>query len=156
LGQSLYLREIIGQEIGSPPPVDLEAEKRNGDFVREQITGGTVGACNDVSDGGVLVCVAEMAIKGGIGATLQVPESVQGHTIPAHAWLFGEDQGRYVLTTEDAEGLLAAAEKAGVPAMQIGISGGQGLSLLGGTKETALKALRQANEDWLPAYMGGA
>ena len=151
LGQSLYLREIIGQEIGSPPPVDLEAEKKNGDFVRQQIAGGTVGACNDVSDGGVLVAIAEMAIKGGIGATVQLPDS----GTPAHAWLFGEDQGRYVLTTDDADALLAAADVAGVPAMQIGITGGKGLSLLGGTKETALAALRAANEGWLPGYMGG-
>ncbi|MDA1090352.1 MAG: phosphoribosylformylglycinamidine synthase subunit PurL [Proteobacteria bacterium] len=152
LGQSLYLREIEGREDGSPPPVDLEAEKRNGDFVRGLILSGKVRVCNDVSDGGVLVAVAEMAIKGGIGATLQVPEEAA----PAHAWLFGEDQGRYVLTTADAEGLLAAAEKAGVAAMQIGITGGNGLSLLGGAKETALTALRDANEGWLPAYMAGA
>ena len=60
-----------------------------------------------------------------------------------------------MLTTDDADALLAAADIAGVPAMQIGITGGKGLSLLGGTKETALAALRAANEGWLPGYMGG-
>lgn len=156
LGQSLYLREIIGLETGAPPPVDLEAEKRNGDFVRDVITSGKVSTCNDVSDGGVLVAVAEMAlgskVGGGIGATIQVPDG----DIPAHAWLFGEDQGRYVLSTDNAEDLLKAAEKAGVPAIQIGITGGKGLSLLGGTKEMALSVLSQANEDWLPDYMAGS
>jgi len=120
---------------------------------------GKVSACNDVSDGGVLVSVAEMALKGGVGATIQVPDGGQGgqgDNPPAHAWLFGEDQGRYIVTTDDAESLLEAAEKAGVPAIQIGITGGEGLSLLGGAGETALDALRDANEGWLPEFMGGA
>ncbi|MCH7832879.1 MAG: hypothetical protein IIC55_08410 [Proteobacteria bacterium] len=75
--------------------------------------------------------------------------------VPAHAWLFGEDQGRYIVTTTDAEGLLAAAKKAGVPAMRIGITGADGLSLIGGDKETALDELRQIHESWLPDYMAG-
>ena len=152
LGQSLYLREIEGLEDGPPPPVDLDQEKRNGDFVRGLIRAGEVSTCHDVSDGGLLVCVAEMALKGGIGATIQVPDT----DTPPHAWLFGEDQARYVVTTEDADTLAAAADKAGVPAMQIGITGGQGLSLLGGAGETALAALAELNEGWLPEFMGGA
>ena len=151
LGQSLYLREIEGREDGPPPPVDLGVEKRNGDFVRGLITETLVTACHDVSDGGILVAVAEMALSGSIGATLQIPDS----DIPAHAWLFGEDQGRYIVTTTDAKGLLAAADKAGVPAMQIGITGADGLSLIGGEAETALEELRQTHESWLPDYMAG-
>ena len=151
LGQSLYLREIEGREDGLPPPVDLAAEKRNGDFVRGFISQGKVTACHDVSDGGILVAVAEMALSGSVGATIQVPEG----EVPAHAWLFGEDQGRYIVTTADAKGLLAAADKAGVPAMQIGITGADGLSLIGGEAETALEELRQIHESWLPEYMAG-
>ena len=151
LGQSLYLREIEGREDGPPPPVDLAAEKRNGDFVRGFISQGKVTACHDVSDGGILVAVAEMALSGSVGATIQVPEG----EVPAHAWLFGEDQGRYIVTTADAKGLLAAADKAGVPAMQIGITGADGLSLIGGEAETVLEELRQIHESWLPEYMAG-
>ncbi len=55
LGQSLWLREIAGREEGAPPPVDLEAERRNGEFVRGRILGGDVRACHDVSDGGLLI-----------------------------------------------------------------------------------------------------
>src|SRR5690606_21641102 len=72
LGASIYLREIGGKEAGAPPPVDLEAERRNGDFVREQILAGRVTACHDLSDGGLLVAIAEMAMAGGVGATLEV------------------------------------------------------------------------------------
>ncbi|NQV85165.1 MAG: phosphoribosylformylglycinamidine synthase II, partial [Rhodospirillales bacterium] len=152
LGQSLFLREIEGREDGAPPPVDLEAEKRNGDFVRGLIRAGDVTACHDASDGGLLVTITEMALTGNIGATIQVPDDGP----PAHAWLFGEDQARYVVTTKDASALLAAADTAGVPAMQIGITGGEGLSLIGGAGETTLKTLRDINESWLPEYMGGA
>ena len=151
LGQSIYLREIEGREDGAPPTVNLEIEKLNGDFVRDLIRSGSISACHDISDGGVLVCVAEMAIKGTIGATIQVPEI----NIPSHAWLFGEDQARYVVSTNDADSLLDAASNANISAMQIGLTGGQGLSILSGTKETALATLQSINESWLPNYMEG-
>src|SRR5436190_3842485 len=67
LGASLYLREIEGREDGAPPPVDLAAERRNGDFVRAMIAAGHVAACHDVSDGGLLVAIAEMAMAGDRG-----------------------------------------------------------------------------------------
>src|SRR6185312_6851692 len=70
LGQSIYLSEICGREEGAPPPVDLAAEKRNGDVVRGMIHAGTATAAHDVSDGGLLIALAEMAIAGGIGAQL--------------------------------------------------------------------------------------
>ncbi|HEY2131521.1 MAG TPA: phosphoribosylformylglycinamidine synthase subunit PurL, partial [Acetobacteraceae bacterium] len=87
LGQSLWLREVPGREDGPPPPVDLAAERRNGDFVRAQILAGQVRACHDVSDGGILVAVAEMALAGKTGVTLTAAP-----TLPAHAFWFGEDQ----------------------------------------------------------------
>src|SRR5690606_5454207 len=62
LGQSLYLRELLGREEGAPPPVDLAAERRNGDFVRDEILAGKVKACHDISDGGLAVAVAEMCL----------------------------------------------------------------------------------------------
>src|SRR5690349_1166746 len=87
LGSSLYLREVLGREDGAPPPVDLAAERRNGDAVRAEILAGRIGACHDVSDGGLLVALAEMAMAGGIGASVAAPPGV-----PAHAFWFGEDQ----------------------------------------------------------------
>ena len=73
LGQSLYLREICGREEGAPPPVDLAAERRNGEFVRALIRDGLVTAVHDVSDGGLLVALAEMAMAARIGAVLEAP-----------------------------------------------------------------------------------
>jgi phosphoribosylformylglycinamidine synthase len=91
LGQSMYLREICGREEGAPPPVDLTEERENGDFVRALILDGTATAVHDLSDGGLLVGLAEMAIASGIGAELSAAPS----DIPAHAHWFGEDQARY-------------------------------------------------------------
>ncbi|MDP6390452.1 MAG: phosphoribosylformylglycinamidine synthase subunit PurL, partial [Alphaproteobacteria bacterium] len=107
LGASLYLREIHRGEEGAPPPVDLEAERQNGALVRSLITQGAVSACHDVSDGGLLVAIAEMALAGDIGAEFEPPK---GTTL--HAWLFGEDQGRYIVATGDPDRVLKAAEGA--------------------------------------------
>jgi len=150
LGQSLWLREIAGREEGAPPPVDLPAERAAGDFVRAQILSGAVRACHDVSDGGVLVAVAEMAMAGMTGVRL----FTSPREIPSHAFWFGEDQGRYLLAVGDSATLIRAAEAAHVPAQRIGTSGGQDLTLPdGGT--ISVKALRAAHERFFPSWMDG-
>ena len=150
LGQSLWLREIAGREEGAPPPVDLEAERRNGDFVRARILSGQVAACHDCADGGLLVTIAEMAMASGTGATLD--PSPAG--IPPHAFWFGEDQGRYVLAVADAASLLAAAATAGVPAARLGRTGGGDLVLAPGSS-ISVAGLREMHEATLPALMEG-
>jgi phosphoribosylformylglycinamidine synthase subunit PurL len=151
LGASLYLREIEGCEAGPPPPVDLAAERRNGDFVRAQIRLGRAAACHDVSDGGLLVTIAEMAMAGGHGVELDpLPRG-----LPRIAWLFGEDQARYLVETADPDAMLAAADAAGVAARVIGVVGGVALTLLG-AGAISVNALRAANEAWLPGYMDQA
>ena len=145
LGQSLWLREIGGREAGPPPPVDLVAERRHGDFVRGQILAGAVAACHDVSDGGLLVAVAEMALAGDVGAAL-TPDG-------DHAFWFGEDQARYVLAVRDPAPLLAAALAAHVPARSIGFTGGDGLTLPG-QAPISVAQLREAHERFFPAWMG--
>ncbi len=148
LGQSLWLREVAGREEGPPPPVDLAAERRNGEFVRAQIGAGQVAACHDVSDGGVLVAVAEMALAGGVGVQLQgLPPGVD-----AHAWWFGEDQGRYVVAVADPAALVLAADAAGVPALRLGVAAGDRITLADGSS-VELRSLRAAHEGWFEAWM---
>jgi len=149
LGQSLYLREICGCEIGAPPPVDLAAERRNGDFVRGLIASQTVTAVHDISDGGLAVALAEMAMAGAIGASIEISPS-----LPTPGFLFGEDQARYVVTAapESAAAIRDAAERAGVACEIIGATGGDTLTLGAGTA-ILLDDLAQANEAWLPHYM---
>ena len=151
LGRSLLLRQFAGRDDGAPPPVDLAAERRNGDFVRSLIRAGSVTACHDLSDGGLLVALAEMALAGGIGAKLA--ETPDG--LPALAWWFGEDQARYVVTTNAAEALLAEAQAANVPARLVGRTGGTVLTLADGNS-IPLTDLRNAHENWLPEYMAAS
>jgi len=148
LGQSLYLREVCGQETGAPPHVDLVHERKVGDFVRDLIRNSKLTACHDLSDGGLMVAATEMALAGNIGCKL---EGVAGHAV-----LFGEDQGRYLVTVKvaDVAAILEAALAAEVPAKQIGLTGGTALSLGGKTVE--VQALRQLHEGWFPAYMASA
>ncbi len=148
LGASLYLREIERREEGPPPPVDLTAEKRHGDFVRNEITAGRVAACHDLGDGGLLVALAEMAMAGNRGGALDPAAG----DLPAHAYFFGEDQGRYLVETAEPDALLAAARAAGIAARVIGIVGGAALTLPGGDA-ISVAELKAANEAWLPGYM---
>lgn len=133
LGQSLWLREIAGQEAGEAPAVDLEAEAANGAAVRDWIGAGQVTAVHDVSDGGLLVALAEMALASGKGCQLD-------NTLNT-AEAFGEDQGRYVVTAP------AGSELPG--AVKIGTVGG---STVAGVE---VSALREASEaffrDWMEA-----
>jgi len=147
-GCSLYLREIEGSESGPPPPVDLTAERRNGDFVRDMIRAGHVAACHDVSDGGLLVAIAEMAMSGGRGVIIAAPPP----DLPRNAYFFGEDQARYVVETPDPGTIFEAARAAGVSAHAIGAVGGVALTL-SGAGAISVDALRAANEAWLPDYM---
>jgi phosphoribosylformylglycinamidine synthase len=152
LGQSVYLAEILSREEGAPPPVDLAAEKRNGEFVRQLIRTGQVDTVHDVSDGGLALAVAEMAMASGIGAMLTgAPDD-----IPLHAFLFGEDQGRYVIACDVdlAADILYEAAALGVPASMLGLTGGDSL-ILPNREAISVARLKEAHEGWFPAYMAG-
>ena len=150
LGQSVYLRDLCGRVEGAPPPVDLAAERRHGDLVRGLIRDGLITAAHDVSDGGLLVAVAEMAIASGIGAVLEQPSG-----IPAHAFWFGEDQARYVITTKQSQPVLERARAVGVPVVPLGATGGT-LLAIAGERPLRIDDLKRRFEAWLPAYMAGA
>ncbi|MFA7604356.1 MAG: phosphoribosylformylglycinamidine synthase subunit PurL [Novosphingobium sp.] len=139
LGQSLWLREIHGREEGPPPPVDLDAERRHAEFVRELIADGKVSAVHDVSDGGLLVALAEMAMASGIGCELG--------QIGDHFTAFGEDQARYVVTSAVADTIQAA----GIPMTRIGTTGG--LSVKGPGFDVPVTRLRDANERFFKEWM---
>jgi phosphoribosylformylglycinamidine synthase II len=150
LGQSLYLREVLGREDGPPPPVDLGHEKRVGDFVRALISDGLVTAVHDLSDGGLAVALAEMAMASGLGATA---DQLNGPD-PASSF-FGEDQGRYIVTAPVGrrQVLQERAERAAVSLLWIGNTGGSEI-LLGNARPVAVAALKERHESWFPRFMG--
>ncbi len=151
LGQSLYLRDVLGRVEGPPPPVDLARERRTGDIVRGMIRSKLATACHDLSDGGLAVALAEMAIAGGIGATIDLP----GTDIAPHAFLFGEDQARYLVTTTQPEVIQSMAEASGVPATVLGRTGGTELTV-NKCLTISVEVLRDRHERTLPEHMAGS
>ena len=150
LGQSLYMEVMSGEMRGAPPPVDLDAERRAGDLVRGLIRSGCLSAVHDVSDGGLLVAIAEMALAGRIGVTLDALPS----PLPAHALWFGEDQGRYVVAAspDKADTIHKAAAVAKVPLRLLGKAGGDAIRL-DGEPFLPLSTLATVHEAWLPEFM---
>ncbi|WP_157015411.1 phosphoribosylformylglycinamidine synthase subunit PurL [Mesorhizobium xinjiangense] len=153
LGQSIYMRDIHGRLDGPPPPVDLEHEKRTGDFVRELIREGIATAVHDLSDGGLAVGLAEMAISSGIGAAANLPYACD--PIPV---LFGEDQGRYLVTVAasgaELRAIIERGAELGVSAPWIGSTGGGELRLPA-AQPLAVTQLKAAHEGWFPRFMEG-
>ncbi len=143
LGQSIYLREIFGREEGAPPPVDLAVEKKHGDFIRRLINSRSLTAVHDISDGGLVTAVIEMALPSNLGAVLDDVDYVA---------LFAEDQARYVITAtpENAAKILESE----MPVQKIGTVNASPTITIGKI-EITIADLRQVHEDWFPKYMAG-
>ncbi len=141
LGQSLWLREVHGREEGPPPPVDLAKERRNGELVRQLIADGVVTAVHDISDGGLMVALAEMLLASpGMGIILD--------SITSAAEAFGEDQGRYIVTAP--RGVTVPGAEA------IGGVGGHGIEeCRAGGISLDWDVLREANEAFFRDWMEG-
>jgi phosphoribosylformylglycinamidine synthase subunit PurL len=146
VGQSVWLRECYGHEAGAPPPVDLAVERRHGEFVRELIANGVVNAVHDCADGGALVAMTEMALASNIGISVALP----GMANPA-AIYFGEDQGRYCVTTRKPAAVLELAKEAGVFVVAIGTTGGDAVAGTGFS--IPLTDLRAAHESFFKNWM---
>ncbi|MEC8234544.1 MAG: AIR synthase-related protein, partial [Pseudomonadota bacterium] len=153
LGQSIYLREIHGLEMGAPPPLDLDEEKRNGDLVRNLIKQGTVSACHDISDGGILIAIAEMALASVKDATFLGVKITNPTNIPDHAFFFGEEQSRYILTSSDANSIMEIAKRHNVSAKILGKTTKHQELTIDKIGNISLQRCFEINERWLPEYM---
>ena len=147
VGQSLWLEVCHGLRSGPPPSIDLAVEQRLGELLRQLIAQSRVSAVHDVSDGGALVAIAEMAISGGVGVEVTLPNVPN----PA-AILFGEDQGRALVSTRDAGAVLEAATAVNIFAALIGKTGGKAVAGPGFSASVA--DLRAAHEGFFPRMMG--
>jgi phosphoribosylformylglycinamidine synthase subunit PurL len=158
LGQSLWLREIHGREDGDAPPINLLKERNRGSVVRTLIERDMVSAVHDVSDGGLAVALAEMALAGGIGANIATRFDIDHNATTAAGLWFGEDQTRYIVVAKpgvdigqycfDDESLIPSAHRA-----HLGTTGGDAL-VLDGTR-VALTDLRAAHESFFKDWMEG-
>lgn len=156
LGSSLYGREILGHEnaddapVYAPPPVDLTAEKANGDYVRSLIKNRRVKAVHDLSDGGLAITAAEMCFAASLGAELKAAPA----GVTPQGWLFGEDQARYLLAVDEnsVNPVVSTAQAKGIPAQIVGkVTGGR--LKAAGAFDVNLSDLRAANERVLPDLM---
>ena len=146
MGASLYLREVLGREDGAPPPVDLDLERRTGDAVRHLVETGVVSVVHDLSDGGLAIAAAEMALASNVGVTLNLVGR-----LPAHVELFAEDQARYLIATSNEVPVLTALGD--LTAGVIGRVAGDTFTVedLFGIE---MEVLRHSNESWMPGFMG--
>ncbi|MEO1475430.1 MAG: AIR synthase-related protein, partial [Pseudomonadota bacterium] len=177
LGASLYAREILGLEgdaAGPPPPVDLDVEKRNADFVRSLIEQGLVNAVHDVSEGGIACAAAEMALATPYGLNLAVdeihfdfdPDNDEHFRLKPNCVfdLFSEDQHRYLIALNDKALVSELTTQTSPSIEKVGVIRGSyepenepyicfyrdddtNLFVL------PLSKLRDAHEGWLPKYM---
>ncbi|RGP40730.1 Phosphoribosylformylglycinamidine synthase [Altererythrobacter insulae] len=149
LGKSLWLQIVHGRDEGRTPPTDLVVELNAGKIIHQLIEDGLVNAVHDLSDGGLAVGLAEMAMAGGLGADVEANPDYA-----AAQWWFGEDQGRYIVSVPDTEALNAALSKgteneetAQIGFRRIGTVGGDGL--LG----VSLSDLREAHQSFFRDWM---
>lgn len=151
LGASLYLREVLGREDGAPPSVDLKLERRTGDFVRDLIEAGDLTCVHDLSDGGLVGAVADMALASDCGVELDATSHAHAHVL-----LFAEDQARYLTAVADPVALIARAQEAGLHASVVGRAVGKDFASAGEKGELfriPLAQLREMHESWMPVWI---
>jgi phosphoribosylformylglycinamidine synthase len=122
LSCSLFEREILKNINNSnPPTVDLNIEKIHGEFVREIIDQSLINACHDISDGGLLIALFEMS-NPKMGLDLDISALKSNNNLTDEQILFGEDQGRYIISTNNkkAKDLQKKADKSNIPLVKIG------------------------------------
>jgi len=155
LGQSLWFKEFVGEFRGTAPPVDLAAERAAGEAIRRLVTEGFAVAVHDISDGGLAVAAAEMALAGNRGVTLE-PGALPGSFA---AQFFSEAQGCYLVevsgSLDQAQAKLAGLD---VPSVVIGVVdsdvGGRNFEIGDGSEQVPLADLRAAHEGFFPRLMG--
>src|SRR5690606_16406730 len=146
LGQSALLAELFGREEGDAPPVDLAAERAAGELVRSLKAAGAISAAHDLSDGGLALAAAEMALAAGVGVAIDADP-----VLTAAEWFFGQDQARYLLACADPAAVVSRAAEAGVPAQVVGRVTGDEVVL--GSARVPLAALRTAHAGGVPRLM---
>jgi len=93
LDQSVFARNILSEDNGPPPEINLFNEKNNGETVLKLIDKNLIDSCHDVSLGGILTAISKMCIKGKKGIKIN---SIKGLT-NKFEYFFGEDQARYII-----------------------------------------------------------
>ena len=150
LDQSLFARDVLNEKNGPPPEINLFNEKNNGETILKLIDKKLIKSSHDVSLGGIIIALSKMCIKGKKGATLKKPN----YLINEFEYLFGEDQGRYIIEIEknNFKNVTEILEKNSVHYDELGTVNENELVINDKSKVT-IDELIKSHTNWLTNYM---
>jgi len=150
LDQSLFARDILNEKNGPPPEINLFNEKNNGETILKLIDKKFIKSAHDVSLGGIITALSKMCIKGKKGATLRKPN----YLINQFEYLFGEDQGRYIIeiSKDDKESATKILQENSVHFDELGSVNDDSLIIDDKTK-VSIDDLIKSHTNWLINYM---
>jgi phosphoribosylformylglycinamidine synthase II len=148
---SIYAREVEKIDNGQPPKVDLEKELSNGNFILNLANKNLIHICKDISDGGLAIALAEICIMSNLGCELQKPDKIN-----INSWLYGEDQGRYIIISEksNTEKVIIEAKKNNILVSSIGKITNEGFAIKHNEKkqEISIENLSNLRNNWFNNY----
>ncbi|MDC3369420.1 phosphoribosylformylglycinamidine synthase subunit PurL [Candidatus Pelagibacter ubique] len=150
LDQSLFARDILNEKNGPPPEINLFNEKNNGETILKLIDKKFIKSAHDVSLGGIITALSKMCIKGKKGATLKK----SNYLINQFEYLFGEDQGRYIIeiSKDDLENATKILQENSVHFDELGLVNEDSLIINDKTK-VSIDDLIKSHTNWLTNYM---
>ena len=150
LDQSLFARDILNEKNGPPPEINLFNEKNNGETILKLIDKKFIKSAHDVSLGGIITALSKMCIKGKKGATLKK----SNYLINKFEYLFGEDQGRYIIeiSKDDLESATKILQENSVHFDELGLVNEDSLIIDDKTK-VSIDDLIKSHTNWLTNYM---
>ena len=148
---SIYAKEVEKIENGQPPKVDLEKELSNGKFILNLANQNLIHICKDISDGGLAIALAEICIMSNLGCELQKPDKIN-----INSWLYGEDQGRYIVISEKTNTgkIIIEAKKRNILVSSIGKITDEGFAIKHNEKkqEISIENLSNLRNNWFNNY----
>jgi phosphoribosylformylglycinamidine synthase len=148
---SEWAHHVHGHLGGLPPVVDLQRERVLSEVLVAASKGGTIVAAHDISDGGIAIALTEMAMKSGIGVTVEIPAGLD-----PFVFCFSESAGRAIAVVSIAHeaAFSAACAAAGLPATRLGTTGGGSVAVTG-QFSAGMEELRRSHEATIPAILAG-
>ena len=148
---SIYAKEVEKIENGQPPKVDLEKELSNGKFILNLANQNLIHVCKDISDGGLAIALAEICITSNVGCEVQKPDKIN-----INSWLYGEDQGRYIIISEKTNTgkIIIEAKKKNILVSSIGKITNEGFAIKHNEKkqEISIENLSNLRNNWFNNY----
>ena len=152
LSCSIYAQKIENINKGTPPPIELKKELKYGIFIQELCSEEFITSCRDLSDGGLGIALTELCLMSKIGCRI---ESQNSNII---AWLFGEDQSRYIITCTDINlnNIIEKARNKNISAEVIGRLVGKNFEVTEQSKKTdkiSIDKLENIRNNWFKDYI---